>query len=44
MKIKVCGTRDRENLKNILALKPDFVGFIFYEKSPRFVSEMPDVE
>lgn len=41
MKIKVCGTRDKENLENILELKPDFVGFIFYDKSPRFVSEIP---
>lgn len=43
MKIKVCGTRDKENLESILRLNPDFVGFIFYDKSPRFVSQLPDV-
>jgi len=44
MKIKVCGTRDRENLQGIISLNPDFIGFIFYEKSPRFVEVMPDVQ
>jgi len=39
MKIKVCGLRDAENLKEIAALGPDFVGFIFYDQSPRFVGE-----
>lgn len=43
MKIKVCGTRDKENLEGILQLHPDFVGFIFYDKSPRFVNEIPDI-
>jgi len=35
MKVKVCGMTDVKNLKEILVHKPDFVGFIFYEKSPR---------
>ncbi|GAB3981206.1 phosphoribosylanthranilate isomerase [Spirosoma terrae] len=39
MKIKVCGLRDAENLKEIAALGPDFVGFIFYDQSPRFVGD-----
>lgn len=39
MKIKVCGLRDAENLNQIAALNPDFVGFIFYDQSPRFVGE-----
>lgn len=39
MKIKVCGLRDAENLKEIAALQPDFVGFIFYDQSPRFVGD-----
>jgi phosphoribosylanthranilate isomerase len=39
MKIKVCGLRDTENLKEIAALGPDFVGFIFYDQSPRFVGD-----
>ena len=44
MKIKVCGLRDAENLKQIAALNPDFVGFIFYDQSPRFVGEELDEE
>ncbi|WP_420147330.1 phosphoribosylanthranilate isomerase [Spirosoma sp.] len=44
MKIKVCGLRDADNLKEIAALAPDFVGFIFYDQSPRFVGEDLDEE
>src|SRR5210317_6546 len=43
MKIKVCGMRDKENLSRLLALEIDFVGFIFYEKSKRYVHEMPTI-
>jgi phosphoribosylanthranilate isomerase len=39
MKIKVCGMKYPENIKAIQKLKPDFIGFIFYEKSPRLVDE-----
>lgn len=41
MKLKVCGMKDPENIKQLIDLRPDFMGFIFYGKSPRFVSE-PD--
>jgi len=44
MKIKVCGMRNPENISSLLALKPDFVGFIFYNKSKRFVANFPQVE
>ncbi|GAB3734075.1 phosphoribosylanthranilate isomerase [Spirosoma lituiforme] len=44
MKIKVCGLRDADNLKEIAALGPDFVGFIFYDQSPRFVGEELDAD
>lgn len=44
MKIKVCGLRDADNLREIAALGPDFVGFIFYDQSPRFVGEDLDVD
>lgn len=40
MKIKVCGLRNPENIKAIAALKPDYMGFICYDKSPRYVSEL----
>lgn len=44
MKLKVCGMRDVENIKALIELKPDFMGFIFYDKSPRFVGNDLDVE
>jgi phosphoribosylanthranilate isomerase len=37
IKWKVCGLRD--NIVDVVALQPDYVGFIFYRKSPRFVGE-----
>lgn len=37
LKIKVCGLKDPENIKALIRLKPDFMGFIFYPESPRFV-------
>lgn len=36
MKAKICGLRDAENIKDILEMQPDYVGFIFYPKSPRY--------
>lgn len=44
MKLKVCGMRDVENIKALIELKPDFIGFIFYDKSPRFVSNDADID
>ncbi len=38
--VKVCGMRDAAALTNIAALEPDFLGFIFAPKSPRFVGEV----
>jgi phosphoribosylanthranilate isomerase len=37
LKLKVCGMRDPQNIREVAALHPDFMGFIFYEKSKRFV-------
>ena len=37
VKIKICGMRDLENIREVSAFLPDYMGFIFYEKSPRFV-------
>jgi phosphoribosylanthranilate isomerase len=39
LQIKVCGMRDVNNIKAVAALPIDYLGFIFYEKSPRYVSE-----
>lgn len=40
MKIKVCGMKFRDNLQEIAKLQPDYFGFIFYEKSSRYMAEM----
>ncbi len=34
--------RDPENIRELIRLKPDFIGFIFYHKSPRFVAELDE--
>ncbi|HXU28313.1 MAG TPA: phosphoribosylanthranilate isomerase [Bacteroidia bacterium] len=39
MKLKVCGLKNRENIIDVLEYKPDFIGFVFYEKSPRYIGE-----
>ena len=39
MKVKVCGTRDIENIEQLLQLPIDYIGFVFYSKSPRLVKE-----
>ena len=35
MKLKVCGMKYVENIQQIAELQPDYLGFIFYEKSKR---------
>lgn len=42
LQIKVCGMRDPQNLELVCALAPEFVGFIFYPRSKRFVGTAPD--
>jgi phosphoribosylanthranilate isomerase len=54
MIIKICGMRDSVNIKEIAKLNPDWLGFIFYPKSKRYVgidfnpeivlSLMPDIQ
>ncbi len=39
MKIKVCGMKDPQNINEVASLAPDFLGFIFYKKSARYVDE-----
>ena len=36
-KIKICGISNIEILKTLISLDLDFIGFIFYSKSPRYV-------
>jgi phosphoribosylanthranilate isomerase len=40
MKIKVCGMKYPENIKELLRLPIDMIGLIFYEKSPRYAGEL----
>ena len=35
MKVKVCGLNDVSNVTEVLQLQPNFMGFIFYDKSAR---------
>lgn len=39
MLVKVCGMRQAENIAQLSLLKPDYMGFIFYEKSLRFAGK-----
>lgn len=39
MKVKVCGMREMNNLRQLSELAVDYVGFIFYAESKRFVSD-----
>ncbi|MDP4276974.1 MAG: phosphoribosylanthranilate isomerase [Bacteroidota bacterium] len=41
MKLKICGMRDPANILQVSALQPDYMGFIFYPPSPRFVTSLP---
>jgi phosphoribosylanthranilate isomerase len=40
VKLKVCGMKYAANIAAIAALDPDYLGFIFYRKSPRFMNEI----
>ena len=37
-KIKICGLRRMEDIEAVNRLKPEFIGFVFWEKSKRYVS------
>ncbi|NIF06436.1 phosphoribosylanthranilate isomerase [Chryseobacterium sp. Tr-659] len=36
-KLKVCGLTKPDQIQELIAMNVDFLGFIFYEKSPRYV-------
>lgn len=45
MIVKVCGMRDVENISRISSLQIDWIGFIFYEKTPRYAGNLnPAIE
>nr|WP_115982501.1 MULTISPECIES: phosphoribosylanthranilate isomerase [Chryseobacterium] len=37
MKLKVCGLTKLDQIHELILMNTDFLGFIFYEKSPRYV-------
>lgn len=44
-KIKICGMKYPENMEEVALLQPDYLGFIFYEKSPRyFENSIPNLD
>ena len=38
MKLKICGMKYPDNLSAVASHAPDYLGFIFYEKSPRYMA------
>ncbi len=44
LKLKICGMKHPENISEVAKLQPDYMGFIFYEKTPRyFEAKMPEI-
>ncbi len=39
MKLKVCGLREPHNIEQISRLAIDYIGFIFYKNSPRYIGD-----
>lgn len=39
IKIKVCGMREKQNIHELIECSPDFIGFIFYTASQRYVGK-----
>ncbi|UNY98963.1 phosphoribosylanthranilate isomerase [Zhouia spongiae] len=39
MKLKICGMKYPENMIAVADLQPNYLGFIFHEKSPRFLND-----
>lgn len=40
VKLKVCGMKQAANIAAVAELQPDYLGFIFYQQSPRYISEV----
>lgn len=39
-KLKICGMRFPTNIEEVILLKPDYLGFIFYEQSKRYIADL----
>lgn len=42
LKVKVCGMKEPDNLEQVCRLDPDFIGYIFFRASARYVGDHPD--
>lgn len=42
LKLKVCGMGRPDNIRGLIELRPDFIGFIFYKKSPRYLENLDE--
>jgi phosphoribosylanthranilate isomerase len=40
LKLKICGMRVPENMSGVAALLPDYMGFIFYKGSKRYIGDL----
>ncbi len=40
LKVKICGMREPGNIRVVSGLLPDYMGFIFYPRSGRFVGDL----
>ena len=38
--LKICGMREPHNIAEVATLAPDYMGFIFYDRSPRYVGTL----
>lgn len=41
LEIKVCGNKEVNNLREVINLNPEYIGFIFYDQSKRNVTSTP---
>lgn len=44
MKLKVCGMKYPQNINQLIELLPDYIGFIFYPKSKRYMADFTNPE
>jgi len=45
MKLKICGMKYQDNIKDVAILQPDYLGFIFFKGSKRYFTEdIPELQ
>ncbi len=44
LKLKICGMKEPANIRQVAELQPEYMGFIFYKKTPRyFENSIPEI-